>query len=188
MDDATEAPPISSYGLRVAGFLITVAGVLLAGVGSIREWVEVGGVAGSNQANIPPSQWLGTELWQGKVVLALALVALLAVLVTRMGATARIRKAAAGILLVAALATTAIAGATLLLGTSRYIDEEVAKAAAANQDTLRSALEASFHLGVWLTLAGGVVMLVGSTLTLAWAMRPRPDWDEAETADESADA
>jgi Ca2+/Na+ antiporter len=164
---ADDETPIPFYGLRVAGFLITVVGALLAGVGAIQAWIDVS-PKDQNLAVLTIHD-VGIDLWQGKVVLALAVVALVAVLVTRIGASSRSRKIAAAVLLCTGLAIVGVAVYTVARGADDAI-EAIAQAERLDD-------QASLLIGVWLTLGGGVLVIVGAALTLMWSGRVRYDDD-----------
>jgi hypothetical protein len=48
------SPELRTAGLRVLGFLVTVAAVVLVGVGSLLEWIEVG-LKGASIGAITPT-------------------------------------------------------------------------------------------------------------------------------------
>jgi hypothetical protein len=50
--------------LRAAGFLVTVAGSLLAGVGALRAWAEIG--LEGNRAGVISPTYLGVDLLEGR--------------------------------------------------------------------------------------------------------------------------
>jgi apolipoprotein N-acyltransferase len=173
--------------LRVAGFLVTVTGALLAGIGSVLTWLTTG-FAGLES----PSK--GTDLWEGSVVLACAVVMLVAVLVTRMAASGGLRKAAAAIVIVAGLVILGVAGSFWL--TSK--DDEpaldaasvaaIAEAADLTEDEVRTRFRESLdELGVFsevgpgpgVAALGGLAGAIGGVLVLAWVVR-RPDDADGE--------
>lgn len=173
-------------GLRLAGFFFLAFGATAAGVGATREWAAVGfpaDVLGEADVFVH-----GTDVWEGKVILlgaAVALVALVAMRLTRSEAT----RVGLGWLLVAIGIVTAVLPA---LAAARAEDrfggtggvDRMAEALAAElelpEDVVRAELAEQFERelrvdvgpGLWLTVVGGVLMVVGGVLGLLWARRP----------------
>jgi hypothetical protein len=181
--DATVEPTAASQdlGMRTAGFLLTVLGALVAGIGSMLDWVTV--TIPDFPAELAPTI-RGVDATEGKLVLAAAVVATIAVLVTRIGATASARRGAAVVVLVAGTAIVAIAAREALTAEDRYVTqgvEEVRDVAAslgaaeddvdAMIDDLASVFVVEVGTGVWLALAGGLVTVAGGAVTLVWASR-----------------
>jgi hypothetical protein len=175
-DDAPAAPP--DEGLRALGFLVTVAGGLAAGIGSMLEWVSVDLV----DVRDVPSVYPGIDLTEGKVALALAVIAVVAVLVSRVGATATSRRGAVIVVIVAGIAITGIAAVDAITAEERFVEDEierqatsVGRDAADIPEELRTTLEerirASLGIGIWVTFAGGLLTATGGVLTLVWATR-----------------
>src|SRR5262245_60334540 len=67
--------------LRLFGFLVLVGGSVLAGVGATRLWATIGFVADTEGA--ADVFVYGTDVWEGKVVLLLAGVALVVMIAMR---------------------------------------------------------------------------------------------------------
>jgi len=170
--------------LRVAGFLITALGALLAGVGATLTWVTVGiEVAGSVST---PTR--GIDVWDGQVVLACAVVMLIAVLVTRMAASSTVRRAAAILVIVVGFVALAIGTGFVVTATSRFepIEDDalasaISESSGVPEDQVRATLEASIEelgaftrvgAGPYLAIAGGLAGVIGGVLVLAWTMRP----------------
>jgi hypothetical protein len=175
-------------GLRLAGFFFLAFGATAAGVGATREWAAVGfpgDVLGAADVSVR-----GTDVWEGKVILlgaAVALVSLLAMRLTRSDAT----RIGLGWLLVAigivsaVLPALAAARAEDRFGGTNGVDR-MAEALAAElelpQDVVRDQLAEQFEQelrvvvgpGLWLTVVGGVLMVVGGVLAVLWARRPAP--------------
>jgi hypothetical protein len=172
-------------GLRLAGFFLLAFGATAAGVGATREWAAVGfpaDVLGRADVFVH-----GTDVWEGKVILlgaAVALVALVAMRVTRSDVT----RVALGWLLVAIGIVTAVlpafaaARAEERFGGTNGADR-MAEALAAElelpEDVVREQLSEQFERdlrvvvgpGLWLCVVGGVLMVAGGVLGLVWARR-----------------
>jgi len=168
--------------LRLAGFLAIVVGALLVGLGSTREWVQVGLASDVEGAIDVPVN--GTDEWQGKVLLIGAVVALALMLVVRVATSATTRRVlAAGIVAIGVVAI--VVGALFVAGAEdRYagtdgidvLAEEVARETGdavdvvkeALLEALRGELRIDVAPWVWVATAGGLVLVAGGVLTLAW--------------------
>ncbi len=170
--------------LRLAGFLTTVAGGLLAGVGATLTWVTVG----IEVAEGIDSVTKGIDLWDGQVVLACALVMLIAVLVTRMASSDGLRRSFAAVVIGAGFVTLAVATAFVLSATTRFDPVEddalvsaIAEASGVPEDQVRASIDDTLEElgafttvgpGPYLAIAGGLAGVVGGVLVLAWVSRP----------------
>jgi hypothetical protein len=171
--------------LRLAGFLATVTGATLAGVGALLDWVTVGfpgDVEGAADVHVR-----GTDVWEGELVFAVAVGCLIALILLRVAASPTVRTAiaagvAAGGALVVALAAIDLSSATDRFGGSAGlgdIAQAVAQRLGQPVDRVRALLEQNFgetlrvdiEIGLWLSLVGGVVLVVAGCLSLAWARR-----------------
>ncbi|MGZ4133038.1 MAG: Trp biosynthesis-associated membrane protein [Actinomycetota bacterium] len=165
--------------LRLASFLLVVLGALLAGIGAVQTWVTVG-IANQAQLDSPTK---GTDIWQGRVALACAVILLVGVVVSRM-VKGRARMVVGGVLVAAGVVCTAVAGAFLATASSTYsaIDNQqvvdaIAKAAGTSADEVRAKACATLGCtttvgkGAWMAVAGGVLGLIGGILVLRWASR-----------------
>ena len=186
MSDLRSEPTDPDLLLRAIGFLATVGGALAAGIGAMLTWVSV------SLPSTIPVVYIGVDLVEGTIALALAVVALVAVLTSRIAATGSARRGAAVVVVVAGIAIVAIAGGEALTAPQRFRDDAVADATGAFGDELidatafADALEVRLGSGLWLTLVGGLATAGGGLVTLAWASRrvraphdapaePRPD-------------
>jgi hypothetical protein len=188
VSDLPAEPTDPDLRLRAVGFLVTVGGALTAGIGAMLTWVSV------SLPGTIPEVYLGVDLVEGTIALALAVVALVAVLASRIAATGSARRRAAAAVVVAGIALVAIAGGEALTAGGRFRDDVVrdvtsaVDGAAAPVDTaaLEAAIDVRLGIGVWLTLAGGLATAAGGLVTRAWASRrvtaghggaaePRPD-------------
>jgi len=181
LDEPTADGTATALGMRATGFLLTVAGSLIAGVGAMLEWVVVT-VPGFPDRFAP--SWRGADVAGGRVVLGAAILALVAVLVTRVGGTSTARRGAAIAVLIAGIAIVAMATREVLTAEDRYATDAIAEARDSITsvgiptdgldealDGLRDVLDVRLGLGVWLSLAGGLVVVAGGGVTLAWASR-----------------
>jgi hypothetical protein len=194
--DEQAAPPPTGLGLRTAGFLVTVVGSLLLGVGALLGWISVG-VRGIDTGDVTPVD-RGVDTPEGVIALALAVIALVAVLVTRIGGTGSARRGAAFLVLAAGWLAVAVVGATLATGPGRAADREVssfAESVGVEVDELpgdlREALEGRAEPGLYLSFIGAMLTGAGGVMTLAWATRrddrPPPDGPRDEPRDGPAD-
>jgi hypothetical protein len=162
--------------LRRAGFIVTVAGALLTGLGSLIAWAQVG-IEGVPLDVISPTH-LGVDLIEGKITIGLAVVAVVCVLLARVGREGA-RAWAATVVFVAGIGILLTSGEIALFGSDRLEAEAVdhLRAAAGEQaddrfiDDIVRLVESRLGSGVWLTMAGGAVVTVGGTLAMAWARR-----------------
>jgi drug/metabolite transporter (DMT)-like permease len=157
------------HRLRVIGFLMIVGGTLLAGVGAVIDWVSVR-IAGIDLGDVIPVS-KGVDLWQGKLILAMAGAALICVLASRLAERLAVRRAAAAVVIVAGLVVVGIAGAYGVSGASSAERDELEIAREEFPNLPDGALEGHLEIGVWVSLAGGVLTAVGGVLALAWVTR-----------------
>ena len=188
MSDLPAEPTDPDLRLRAVGFLVTVAGALTAGIGAMLTWVSV------SLPGTIPEVYPGVDLLEGTIALGLAVVALVAVLASRIAATGSARRGAAVAVVVAGIALGAIAGGEALTAGRRFRDDVVGDVTRAvggsvspvDATALEAAIDVRLGVGLWLTLAGGVATAAGGLVTLAWASRrvatgrdvaarPRPD-------------
>ncbi|MGZ8599482.1 MAG: Trp biosynthesis-associated membrane protein [Actinomycetota bacterium] len=171
--------------LRLAGFLCLAAGAVAAGVGATREWAAVGfsgDALGAADVSVR-----GTDVWEGKVVLFGAGVALVAMLAMRMSASGATRRWLALLILALGIACTVLPVLDAVRAEDRFGGREgidrLASAIAVEtgqevetvRDVLLEQLERSLRVevgpGAWLAAGGGVLLLVGGALGLVWARR-----------------
>ncbi len=183
-------------GLRVAGFLTTALGALLAGIGGVLTWVTVG-IEGQGQLD---TRSPGIDLVDGVVVLAAAGAMLIAVLASRLAGTRTARRVAAVVCLVAGLVVMATAGAFLLTANTRFdpvSSDELIGAIAMDTGVpiaeVREQLDAiltdlggftEIGLGPSVALLGGLLGAVGGVLILAWVMRQDTRSDDGDDGDD----
>jgi hypothetical protein len=173
--------------LRLAGFLCTAAGAVLAGIGATREWAAIG--FPDDLEHAVDVSVRGTDVWEGKVVLLGAAAALALLLAMRLSRSDRSRRTLAASLIVvgtvcAILPVLDAARAADRFGGTAGADRMVEVLAAElelPEDVVREQLAEQFDRalrvdvgpGVWLCLAGGLLLVAGGALGLAWARRRR---------------
>jgi tryptophan-associated transmembrane protein len=168
--------------LRVAAFLTTVVGAALIGIGATREWASVGLAQDTRHVNDVATN--GTDVWEGKACLLIAVLVLVFMLISRIAASSGSRRVLAVLILVAGVACAAIAGVTAVRAEDRFGGEHgvdafahrIAQQTHQAEDVVRAALRETLHgqiridtgISLWLTAAGGVVLALGGVLSLAW--------------------
>jgi hypothetical protein len=168
--------------LRMWGFLLTVLGALLAGLGALLTWVTVG-IGGPGALN---TMTKGTDVWEGIVLLGCAVVMLAAVLGSRFVSGAA-RTVAAGLVTGTSFVAFVVASAFVATADSRFspidssaLAQKIADATGATVEQVRATLEqvvqklggfTTIGAGPWLAIAGGLLGLAGGVLSLAWASR-----------------
>jgi hypothetical protein len=178
--------------LRVAGFLTTVFGALVAGVGATLTWVTVGIEAAAEVDSVTK----GVDVWDGRVVLGCAVAMLVAVLVTRMAGSPMVRRSAAAAVIVAGIVCLVVGGAFLGMASSRFdpVDDErlasaIADATGVPIDQVTATLgdvvdELGAHtelgVGPYLAIVGGLAGAIGGVLVLTWTTRQEPEPDEGD--------
>jgi hypothetical protein len=183
--------------LRLAGFLVTATGALLAGVGATLTWVTVGIEVAEQISTVTK----GTDVWDGVVVLICALVMLVAVLATRMATSSRLRRAAATLVIGAGFIAFSVAGAFAMTASSRFepvaddtLIAAIARAAEVPEDQIRATIDdvidevgafTRVGPGPYLAIAGGLAGVIGGVLVLSWASKT-PDVVEPAGADAPA--
>jgi hypothetical protein len=169
--------------LRLAGFLCVAAGAILAGIGATREWAAIGfpeDLLGAADVSVR-----GTDVWEGKVVLLGTVVALGVLLAMRLSRSDSARRTLATILVVIGAACVALPLLDAVRAENRFggaggVDTMVEVLAAElelPEDVVREQLAEQFDRalrvdlgpGIWLTVAGGVLLVAGGVLSLAWA-------------------
>lgn len=176
-DDARPDP------LRVAGFLVTAAGALLAGVGATLIWVTVGIEVAEGIDTVTR----GIDVWDGVVVLVCAVLTLIAVLATRMATSPRVRRAGATLVIAAGFVALSVSAAFVLTASTRFepVDDDtliaaIARAAGIPEDQVRATVQDTLDEvgaftrigpGPFLAIIGGLTGVIGGVLVLSWAGR-----------------
>jgi uncharacterized membrane protein YeiB len=171
--------------LRFAGFACVALGAVIAGVGATREWAAVGFVADVERAADVSVH--GTDVWEGKVVLFATVVSLLVLLAMRTSGSTATRRALAIVLIALGALCVALPVVAAVRAEDRFggvegvdriartlaveleIPEEVVREQLA--ELLAQDLRVEIQLGLWLTAFGGVLLVAGGILGLAWVRR-----------------
>ena len=175
-------------GLRLAGTACVALGAIAAGVGATREWAAIGFTADVEHAADVSVH--GIDVWEGKVVLFAAVASLLVMLAMRISGSASTRRGLAIALIVlgalcvwlpvadAVRAKDRFGGAegddrlTRTLSMQLGLPEEVVRERLS--ELLDQDLRVEISQGLWITVAGGVLLVAGGLLSLAWLRLERP--------------
>jgi hypothetical protein len=183
------ASEIASTGrptlLRLAGTACVALGAIVAGVGATREWAAIGFTADVEHAADVSVH--GIDVWEGKVVLFAAVAALLVMLAMRISGSRSTRRGLAIALIVLGAFCVALPVADAVRAKDRFggvegvdrlartlsvqlgLPEEVVREPLA--ELLDQDLRVEISPGLWITAAGGVLLVVGGILGLAWVHR-----------------
>jgi hypothetical protein len=175
-------------GLRLAGTACVALGAIAAGVGATREWAAIGFTADVEHA--ADVSFHGIDVWEGKVVLFAAVASLLVMLAMRISGSRSTRVGLAIALIVlgalclglpvtdAVRAKDRFGGVegverlTGILSVQLGLPEDVVREPIS--DLLDQGLRVEISPGLWITAAGGVLLVAGGVLGLSWARRRRP--------------
>jgi hypothetical protein len=179
---------IRPTGLRLAGTACVALGAIAAGVGATREWAAIGFTADVEHA--ADVSFHGIDVWEGKVVLFAAVASLLVMLAMRISGSRSTRRGLAIALIVLGALCVVLPVADAVRANDRFggvegvdrlartlsvqlgLPEEVVR------ERLSALLEQDLRLeissGPWITAAGGVLLVAGGVLGLAWVRRERP--------------
>jgi hypothetical protein len=186
------ASEIASTGrptlLRLAGTACVALGAIVAGVGATREWAAIGFTADVEHAADVSVH--GIDVWEGKVVLFAAVSSLLVLLAMRISGSRSTRRGLAIALIVLGALCVALPVADAVRAKDRFggvegddrltrtlsvrlgLPEEVVRERLA--DLLDQDVRVEISPGLWITAAGGVLLVVGGVLGLRWVRRERP--------------
>lgn len=169
--------------LRLLGFLVLVGGSVLAGVGATRLWATIGFVADTE--GTADVFVYGTDIWEGKVVLLIAGLALVAMIVMRTTTSGALRRTFGAGTIVLGLVCVALPLLAAIRADARFGGTEgldrMARILSARlelpEDVIREQLAEQFERdlrveigpGLWLSVGGGVLIAAGGALGLAWA-------------------
>ena len=170
--------------LRLLGFIFTALGGLLIALGPISDWATVVFLGQSFQNSGTP----GIDLAEGKLVLALGVLILVAIVAIRIATTVGARRSITLGICVAAVVALSVAVVDVVRADDRFGGYAVDRLATQRSDALGIPLDqarkeiAAFiaregsidiGLGLWLVVAGGGLGLVGGLLDLAWVGQQR---------------
>jgi hypothetical protein len=166
---------------RVAGFVFTAAGALLAGAGTSLAWTSAG--LSQDARGVLDIEFRGLDLVEGVLALVIAGATLVGLVVMRR-LHRRGRIAWAIGLLLAGVVLIALPSWVALRAEDRVIDEVAQVVADARGLTIEEARDVvrqdpslevfSETSGVWLSIAGGLLVVIGAGVTIAWARRREP--------------
>jgi hypothetical protein len=186
------ASEITSTGrptlLRLAGTACVALGAIVTGVGATREWAAIGFTADVEHAADVSVH--GIDVWEGKVVLFAAVASLLVLLAMRISGSRSTRRGLAIVLIVLGALCVALPVAdavrakdhfggvegdrlTRTLSVRLGLPEEVVRERLA--DLLDEDLRVEISPGLWITAAGGVLLVAGGVLGLRWVRERPPD-------------
>jgi hypothetical protein len=175
-------------GLRLAGTACVALGAIAAGVGATREWAAIGFTADAEHA--ADVSLHGIDVSEGKVVLFAAVASLLVMLAMRISGSRSTRRGLAIALVVLGSLCVVLPVADAVRARDRFggvegvdrltrtlsvqlgLPEEVVReplSVLLGQD-----LRVEISTGLWITAAGGVLLVAGGVLGLAWMRRERP--------------
>jgi hypothetical protein len=175
-------------GIRLTGTACVALGAIAAGVGATREWAAIGFTADVEHA--ADVSFHGIDVWDGKVVLFAAAASLLMMLAMRISGSRSTRVGLAIALIVlgalclglpvtdAVRAKDRFGGVegverlTGILSVQLGLPEDVVREPIS--DLLDQGLRVEISPGLWITAAGGVLLVAGGVLGLSWARRRRP--------------
>ena len=175
-------------GLRLTGTACVALGAVAAGVGATREWAAIGFTADVEHA--ADVSFHGIDVWEGKVVLFAAVASLLVILAMRISGSRSTRRGLAIALIVLGALCVALPVADAVRAKDRFggvegvdrlarilsvqlgLPEDVVREPIS--DLLDQGLRVEISPGPWITSAGGVLLVAGGVLGLAWARRRGP--------------
>ena len=173
---------------RLFGFIVLVAGSVLAGIGATREWATIGFVADTEGA--ADVSVYGTDVWEGKVVLLIAGLALVVMIVMRLATSGALRRSLGVALVMLGIVCTALPALAAVRADARFGGgdglDRMARVLSARlelpEDVVREQLAEQFErdlrveigAGLWLSVVGGILIIGGGALGLAWARSREP--------------
>ena len=177
-------------GLRLAETACFALGAIAAGVGATREWATIGFTADVEHAADVSVH--GIDVWEGKVVLFAAVASLLVMLAMRISGSASTRRGLAIALFVLGALCVWLPVADAVRAKDRFggvegverltrtlsvqlgLPEEVVRQRLS--ELLDQDLRVEISPGLWVTAVGGVLLVAGGLLGLAWVSLERsPD-------------
>jgi hypothetical protein len=131
---------------------------------------------GASIGAISPT-YVGIDITEGKIALGLAMVAIVTVLIARVGRL-HSRRWAAVVVVLAGLGVLVATGSLAVTASDTYarlVAEELSGPIKQVDPGLLAGItdliEVRLRSGLWLSMAGGVGIILGGLMTLAWARR-----------------
>ena len=169
--------------LRLWGFLLTVLGGALMAFGSIGDWAAIS-LGGSSEGAVPTK---GIDVWQGKATLLLGALIVVGILALRfvqpqrrnMMAIAIIVAGVAGLALAlwALLALKSVVHDNTVEALTQVLERQGVAATKARQQILealdKEGIAVKAQIGLWMTVAGGVLATAGGFVDLAWVRQKK---------------
>ena len=172
-------------GLRLAGTACVALGAIAAGVGATREWATIGFKADVQHAADVSVH--GIDVWEGKFVLFAAVATLLVMLAMRISGSRGTRRGLAIALIVLGALCVALPVADAVRAKDRFggvegvdrLAETLSVQVGLPEETVRENLlnlladdlRVEISPGLWITVAGGVLLVAGGILGLVWVRR-----------------
>jgi hypothetical protein len=165
--------------LRVAGSVLTIAGALIAGIGSTLAWATAG--LRLDTQGVLDLEFRGLDLVGGIIALVVAVLTLGGLALFRR-ATGQARERLGVGLLLAGVVIMAMPLSVAIRAEKRAVESMARVAAQTGGLTIEEATElvredpslavrSELGPGIWLTLAGGALVVVGTAANLVWARR-----------------
>jgi hypothetical protein len=168
--------------LRVAGSVLTIVGALLAGIGSTLAWTTAG--LRLDTQGVLDLEFRGLDVVGGIIALVAAGLTLGGLALFRR-ATGRVGERLGVGLLFAGAVVMAMPLSVAIRAEERAV-EDMAKVAAQTgglsieeatelvREDPSLAVRSELGPGIWLTIAGGALVIVGTAANLAWTRRSEP--------------
>lgn len=164
--------------LRLAGFLAAALGAALVCIGALLPWVRTG-LEGLPDTFSPT--YHGIDLPDGLVALALGVIMLAGLGITRVSSGGGAARIAAGVLIAASLLAVVVAGTSIATAPARFesdaVDDVLADlgpggtATADQRAEVERLMEVRLAQGPFVVLGGGALGALGGILVLWWARR-----------------
>jgi uncharacterized membrane protein len=168
--------------LRVAGSVLTIVGALIAGIGSTLAWTTAG--LRLDPQGVLDLEFRGLDLIGGIIALVVAVLTLGGLTLFRR-ASGRARERLGVGLLFAGAVTMAMPLSVAIRAEERAVEGMAEVAAQTGGLRIEEATEliredpslavrSELGPGIWLTVAGGALVIVGMAANLAWTRRGEP--------------
>jgi tryptophan-associated transmembrane protein len=169
--------------LRVAGSVLTLAGALIAGIGSTLAWTTVG--LRVDTQSVLDLEFRGLDLLGGTTALVVAGLTLGGLVLFRRASGRRAQGRLGTGLLLAGVLIMAMPLSVAIRAEERAVEGMARVAAQSGDLTIEEvthlvredpslAVRSELGPGIWFTLAGGALVVVGTAANLAWTRRDEP--------------